>query len=176
MASPRWAALPAVLRAAPAFRQLLAQHAPEGRFQRLRLPANVLLQGVIDPRLIVAAAVGVHLRWYLTNHIITRRISREVPRSKTVFVSVHADSLHPSVRGAMVYVPARSLRPDRYSPGLRSRRGAPLPQSFDLPRPLWEARSAGRLDLAARHNGRWADAAVVVACLMCLSQERSTKE
>lgn len=69
------------------------------------------------------STVGVHLRWYLTNHIITRRISREVPRSKTVFVSVHADSLHPSVRGAMVYVPARSLRPDRYSPGLRSLRG-----------------------------------------------------
>lgn len=69
------------------------------------------------------STVGVHLRWYLTNHIITRRIGREVPRSKTVFVSVHADSLHPSVRGAMVYVPARSLRPDRYSPGLRSLRG-----------------------------------------------------
>lgn len=69
------------------------------------------------------STVGVHLRWYLTNHIITRRIPRDVPRSKTVFVSVHADSLHPSVRGAMVYVPARSLRPDRYSPGLRSLRG-----------------------------------------------------
>jgi len=69
------------------------------------------------------STVGVHLRWYLTNHIITRRIGRDVPRSRTVFVSIHADSLHPSVRGAMVYVPARGLRPDRYSPGLRSLRG-----------------------------------------------------
>ncbi len=34
-----------------------------------------------------------------------------MPRSKTVFLSVHADSLHSSVRGAMVYVPSRYLRP-----------------------------------------------------------------
>ena len=34
-----------------------------------------------------------------------------MPRSKTVFLSVHADSLHPSVRGAMIYVPSRYLRP-----------------------------------------------------------------
>ena len=62
--------------------------------------------------------LGVHLRWYLTNHIIARRLDRGVPRAKTVFLSVHADSLHPSVRGAMVYVPARHLRPDRYAPQL----------------------------------------------------------
>jgi len=36
-----------------------------------------------------------------------------VPRSKTVFLSIHADSLHPSVRGAMAYVPSRYLRPDK---------------------------------------------------------------
>jgi N-acetylmuramoyl-L-alanine amidase len=56
------------------------------------------------------SAVGVHLRWYLTNDIILDRIPKDVPRSKVVFVSIHADSLHPSVRGAMVYVAARSLR------------------------------------------------------------------
>jgi N-acetylmuramoyl-L-alanine amidase len=69
------------------------------------------------------STVGVHLRWYLTNHIVTRRVGREVPRSRTVFLSVHADSLHPSVRGAMVYVPARGLRPDRYAPQLRALQG-----------------------------------------------------
>jgi N-acetylmuramoyl-L-alanine amidase len=68
------------------------------------------------------SVLGVHLRWYLTNDIILRRIGAEVPRSKTVFVSVHADSLHPSVRGAMVYVPSRYLRPDRYSPKLSALR------------------------------------------------------
>lgn len=68
---------------------------------------------------------GVHLRWYLTNDIILSRIPKKTPRNKTVFISFHADSLHPSVRGAMVYVPARYLRPNSYqasSRGLSSRR------------------------------------------------------
>jgi N-acetylmuramoyl-L-alanine amidase len=56
------------------------------------------------------APLGVHLRYYLTNDIILNRIG-DVPRSKTVFLSVHADSLHSSVRGAMAYVPSRYLRP-----------------------------------------------------------------
>jgi len=55
--------------------------------------------------------LGVNLRWYLANDIILNRLGPGFPRSKTVFLSVHADSLHPSVRGAMVYVPARDLRP-----------------------------------------------------------------
>jgi N-acetylmuramoyl-L-alanine amidase len=59
------------------------------------------------------STLGVHLRYYLTNDIILNRIGSEVPRSKTVFVSVHADSLHPAVRGAMVYVPSRYLRPTK---------------------------------------------------------------
>jgi N-acetylmuramoyl-L-alanine amidase len=57
------------------------------------------------------SVLGVHLRWYLTNDIILNRLGANFPRSKTVFLSVHADSLHPSVRGAMVYVPSRYLRP-----------------------------------------------------------------
>ncbi len=57
------------------------------------------------------SGLGVNLRWYLANDIILNRLGPEFPRSKTVFLSVHADSLHPSVRGAMVYVPARDLRP-----------------------------------------------------------------
>ncbi len=57
--------------------------------------------------------LGVHLRWYLTNDIILNRVGPNVPRSKTVFLSIHADSLHPSVRGAMAYVPSRYLRPDK---------------------------------------------------------------
>lgn len=59
------------------------------------------------------SVLGVHLRWYLTNDIILNRIGSEVPRAKTVFLSVHADSLHPSVRGAMIYVPSRYLRPSK---------------------------------------------------------------
>ena len=59
------------------------------------------------------SVLGVHLRWYLTNDIILNRLGDSVPRSKTVFLSVHADSLHPSVRGAMAYVPSRYLRPTK---------------------------------------------------------------
>jgi N-acetylmuramoyl-L-alanine amidase len=69
-----------------------------------------------DPRYRLRDSVlGVHLRWYLTNDIVLNKIGDDVPRSKTVFLSVHADSLHPSVRGAMIYVPSRVLRPNRYT-------------------------------------------------------------
>ena len=61
------------------------------------------------------SVLGVHLRWYLTNDIILNRLGPGFPRSKTVFLSVHADSLHPSVRGAMVYVPSRYLRPSKFT-------------------------------------------------------------
>ena len=61
------------------------------------------------------SVLGVHLRWYLTNDIILNRLGTNFPRSKTVFLSVHADSLHPSVRGAMVYVPSRYLRPSKFT-------------------------------------------------------------
>jgi N-acetylmuramoyl-L-alanine amidase len=61
------------------------------------------------------SVLGVHLRWYLTNDIILNRLGPSFPRSKTVFLSVHTDSLHPSVRGAMVYVPSRYLRPSKFT-------------------------------------------------------------
>ncbi|HHQ47643.1 MAG TPA: hypothetical protein ENK19_02000, partial [Acidobacteria bacterium] len=63
---------------------------------------------------------GVHLRWYLANDIVLREEKRRVPRSRIVFISIHADSLHPSVRGTMIYVPARHLRPSSFSVRRRS--------------------------------------------------------
>ncbi len=61
-------------------------------------------------------AVGVNLRWYLANSLIRRPgpDGGKVPPERTVFVSLHADSLHPSVRGAMVYVPGERYLRDRY--------------------------------------------------------------
>ncbi len=61
-------------------------------------------------------AVGVNLRWYLANSLIRRPgpDGAKVPPERTVFVSLHADSLHPSVRGAMVYVPGERYLRDRY--------------------------------------------------------------
>jgi N-acetylmuramoyl-L-alanine amidase len=78
-----------------------------------RLPQSRNARLLTRPRYDLSDSVlGVHLRWYLTNDIILNRLGPEVPRKKTVFLSVHADSLHPSVRGAMVYVPSRYLRPE----------------------------------------------------------------
>jgi N-acetylmuramoyl-L-alanine amidase len=60
--------------------------------------------------------VGVNLRWYLANSLLKRPApdGTKVPPEKTVFLSLHADSLHPSVRGAMIYVPGERYLRDRY--------------------------------------------------------------
>jgi N-acetylmuramoyl-L-alanine amidase len=59
-----------------------------------------------SPRYVLEdAKVGVNLRWYLANSIFRRAIRKNVAREKVVFISIHADSLHPSLRGAMAYVP-----------------------------------------------------------------------
>lgn len=55
------------------------------------------------------AVVGVNLRWYLANSIFRRAMNERVPREKVVFLSIHADSLHPSLRGAMAYIPNAGL-------------------------------------------------------------------
>ncbi len=51
------------------------------------------------------AIVGVNLRWYLANSMFRRAMKGGVAKEKIVFVSIHADSLHPSLRGAMAYIP-----------------------------------------------------------------------
>ena len=55
------------------------------------------------------AIVGVNLRWYLANSMFRRAMKSGTPREKVVFLSIHADSLHPSLRGAMAYVPGASF-------------------------------------------------------------------
>ena len=52
---------------------------------------------------------GVHLRWYLANAVLKSAVARGAEPSRIVFLSIHADSLHPSVRGAMVYVPGEKF-------------------------------------------------------------------
>src|SRR5205085_1403901 len=44
---------------------------------------------------------------YLANSIFRRAMKASVPREKVVFLSIHADSLHPSLRGAMAYIPGQ---------------------------------------------------------------------
>jgi N-acetylmuramoyl-L-alanine amidase len=48
---------------------------------------------------------GVNFRWYLANSVLRRAGERGGSEDRTVFVSLHADSLHPAVRGLMVYIP-----------------------------------------------------------------------
>jgi len=59
--------------------------------------------------------VGVNLRWYLANSIFRKALSDSVPAEKVIFVSLHADSLHPSLRGAMAYVPGNRFVQGSYT-------------------------------------------------------------
>lgn len=68
---------------------------------------------VTPPYNLADASTGVHLRWVLANSILERLKAQKVDPERVVFVSIHADSLHPSVRGLMVYVPSRHLRAPR---------------------------------------------------------------
>lgn len=67
------------------------------------------------------SAVSVHLRWVLANDLIKAFVKKGDPQ-KTLFLSFHADSLHPSSRGAMVYVPGAPYVPASFALG--ARRGA----------------------------------------------------
>jgi N-acetylmuramoyl-L-alanine amidase len=51
------------------------------------------------------AIVGVNLRWYLANSVFRKAMKEGSAKEKVIFLSIHADSLHPSLRGAMAYVP-----------------------------------------------------------------------
>ncbi len=61
------------------------------------------------PYRIEDAATGVNLRWYLANSVWKHVEKNGGQQDRTVFVSLHADSLHPAVRGTMVYVPGEKF-------------------------------------------------------------------
>ena len=60
------------------------------------------------------AIVGVNLRWYLANSMFRRAMKTGVAQEKVVFLSIHADSLHPSLRGAMAYIPGAGFTTGTY--------------------------------------------------------------
>ncbi|HEX9162426.1 MAG TPA: N-acetylmuramoyl-L-alanine amidase [Thermoanaerobaculia bacterium] len=84
------------------------------------------------------AIVGVNLRWYLANSIFRHAIKAGVAKEKVVFISVHADMLHPSLRGAMAYIPG-----GRYVQGRYEKRGA-----------VYAARAEVRERPVVRHSER----------------------
>lgn len=55
------------------------------------------------------SVAGVNLRWYLANSFLRASKRRGGSEDRMVFVSLHADSLHPAVRGAMVYIPGEKF-------------------------------------------------------------------
>lgn len=60
------------------------------------------------------SVVGVHLRWYLANSLYQRAVEQSGDPEKVVFLSLHGDSLHPSLRGMMAYIPAANLSGGRW--------------------------------------------------------------
>jgi N-acetylmuramoyl-L-alanine amidase len=79
-----------------------------------KLKAN--RQGTIltNPRFVAReegeSTIGVNLRWYLANSLYRRALGDGLRPDRVVFLSLHADSRHPGLRGAMVYVPGASYR------------------------------------------------------------------
>ena len=60
--------------------------------------------------------MSVHLRWVLANDLLASFLKTGDAR-KTLFISLHADSLHPSARGTMVYVAGAANVPATFALG-----------------------------------------------------------
>jgi len=60
------------------------------------------------------STVATHLRWYLANSIFRIASKHAADATKVLFLSIHADSLHPSLRGAMAYIPGADYRTGTY--------------------------------------------------------------
>ncbi len=66
---------------------------------------------VTPPYRLSSPNVGVNLRVYLANHLYENLVYRKkIPKENIVLMSIHADALHKSIRGAMVYYPDPRLR------------------------------------------------------------------
>lgn len=92
-------------------------------------------------------ATSVHLRWVLANDLFDKFEAKKGDPRKTLFISFHADSLHPSARGTMVYVPGATLVPSRFylaptrTGGVREARTASMVAFSGRQKLLGEARS-----------------------------------
>ena len=50
------------------------------------------------------------MRVYLVNHLFHKLKKKKVPKENILFISLHGDALHSSLRGAMVYYPDSRFR------------------------------------------------------------------
>jgi N-acetylmuramoyl-L-alanine amidase len=78
----------------------------------VRNQAEVLLTDPLFP--LSGTVPSVNLRWYLSNSWYRRLVKEGTDPSKVVFTSLHADARHPSMAGAMVYVPGAEYRSGRF--------------------------------------------------------------
>jgi N-acetylmuramoyl-L-alanine amidase len=84
------------------------------------------------PYAITDAKVSANLRWYLANSQHKKAVKENQDDAKSIFLSIHADSLHQSHRGMMAYIPAASLTKGKYgkSGGEYSKRKEVREQQF----------------------------------------------
>jgi N-acetylmuramoyl-L-alanine amidase len=87
----------------------------QDRTRLSRSRAEILLTD--PPYALRSGKASVNLRWYLTNAHYRRLLAEGHDPLKIVFTSLHADARHPSLRGAMVYVPGEEYRRGRYGHG-----------------------------------------------------------
>jgi N-acetylmuramoyl-L-alanine amidase len=62
------------------------------------------------------SSIAVHLRWYVANSVFRRSVRKGTNPDRVVFLSLHADSRHPSLRGLMAYVPGAQHRSGSFGP------------------------------------------------------------
>ncbi len=74
----------------------------------------LLTRPAYHPRKPHVGTAGVNLRWYLVNSRYRALRAEGFDPQRVIFISIHPDSRHPAVRGAMVYVPGRDYRTDTY--------------------------------------------------------------
>jgi len=83
--------------------------------EKARLARNQAEVLLTDPPFPLSGTVpSVNLRWYLSNSWYRKLVREGTDPSKIVFTSLHADARHPSLQGAMVYVPGAEYRSGRY--------------------------------------------------------------
>ncbi|HEY6146395.1 MAG TPA: N-acetylmuramoyl-L-alanine amidase, partial [Thermoanaerobaculia bacterium] len=92
------------------------------------------------PYAIVDPVAGVNFRWFLANAVLRQSEKNGGSEDRTVFVSLHADSLHPAVRGLMVYIPG-----EKFLKGSFTRRG-------ELYASRREVREAARISFSRRER------------------------
>lgn len=93
-------------------------------------------------------AVAVNLRWYLANSVFRKLVKGGTDPDRIVFLSLHADARHPSLRGAMVYVPGADFR--RGTMGYSSSTYLRFKEVREVPRVSYSSRDRVRSEAVSR--------------------------